>query len=140
MLEALPVLVARRKPAPVHIDERLPSDGTWKRLVLGNPELAPAGLIDKAAWTFCVLDAPHGALERRDVFAVGADTWGDPRARPLAGPEWSAAREKVTAGLDLTGSAGWHLGELRLLLDETYQRVAGSHTITQSPDAAETEL
>jgi Tn3 transposase DDE domain len=123
-LEALPTVVARRKPAPAHIDARLLTDGTWKRLVLGNPELAPAGLIDKSAWTFCVLDTLHTALKRRDVFALGADVWGDPRARLLAGPEWSAAREKVTAGLDLPGSAQEHLGELRLLLDETFRHVA----------------
>ncbi len=33
------------------------------------------------AYVFCVLEALHAALRRRDVYAVGADKWGDPRAR-----------------------------------------------------------
>lgn len=55
-LEALPTVTARLKPTAAHIDLRLLTDPTWKRLVLGNANLAPAGLIDKHAWTFCLLE------------------------------------------------------------------------------------
>lgn len=38
----------------------------------GNPELEPP-LIDRAAYTFCVLEALWRALRRRDVYAHGVD-------------------------------------------------------------------
>ena len=44
-----------------------------------QPQLEPP-LIDRPAYVFCVLEALHAALRRRDVYAVGADKWGDPRA------------------------------------------------------------
>ncbi len=123
-LRELPKVQARRKPGPEHIDAGLLSDGTWRRLVLGNPLLVVNGLIDKHAWTFCVLDALLTALKRRDVFAVGADVWGDPRARLLSGPAWAVTRPKVLTALELPGTAEEHLGELEVLLDEMYRHVA----------------
>ncbi|MCY0963419.1 transposase, partial [Streptomyces sp. H27-H5] len=95
-------------------------------LVLGNPLLAVNGLIDKHAWTFCVLDALLTALKRRDVFALGADVWGDPRARLLSGPAWAVTRPKVLTALELPGTAEEHLGELEVLLEEMYRHVAES--------------
>ncbi|MGW3134917.1 hypothetical protein [Streptomyces sp. NPDC001139] len=92
--------------------------------MLGNPVLAASGLIDKHAWTFCVLEALHTALKRRDVFARSADVWGDPRTRLLSGPAWAASRPKVLAALELPGSADEHLAELEARLDETYRHVA----------------
>lgn len=123
-LRELPKVQARRKPGPEHIDAGLLSDGTWRRLVLGDPLLAVSGLIDKHAWTFCVLDALLTALKRRDVFAVGADVWGDPRARLLSGPAWAVTRPKVLTALELPGTAEEHPGELEVLLDEMYRHVA----------------
>ncbi|ROQ65243.1 TnpA family transposase [Streptomyces sp. CEV 2-1] len=122
-LRELPKVQARRKPGPEHIDASL-LDGTWRRLVLGNPLLAVNGYIDKHAWTFCVLEALHTALKRRDVFAKGADNWGDPRARLLSGPDWQVNRPRVLTALELSGSAEEHLGELEVLLDEMYAHVA----------------
>ncbi|MET9644806.1 Tn3 family transposase [Streptomyces syringium] len=122
-LQGLPKLQARRKPGPKHVDHSL-LDATWRRLVLGNPVLAPNGLIDKHAWTFCVLEALHTALKRRDVFAQGTDVWGDPRGRLLSGAAWDIARPKVLCALELPGTAGEHLAELEVLLDATYRHVA----------------
>jgi hypothetical protein len=122
-LRELPKVQARRKPGPEHIDVSL-LDGTWRRLVLGNPLLAVNGYIDKHAWTFCVLEGLHTALKRRDVFARGADNWGDPRVRLLSGPDWQVNRPRVLTALELSGSAEEHLGELEVLLDEMYAHVA----------------
>ncbi|GGV57568.1 transposase [Streptomyces spectabilis] len=122
-LRELPKVQARRKPGVEHIDTTL-LDGAWKRLVLGNPELAPNGIIDSKAWTFCVLENLHTALKRRDVYAKGADTWGDPRGRLLSGADWQVNRPRVLTALELSGSAGGHLGELEVLLDEMYAHVA----------------
>lgn len=122
-LVELPKVQARRKPGVEHIDTRL-LDGSWRRLVLGDPLLAVNGIIDKKAWTFCVLEALHTALKRRDVYAKGADNWGDPRARLLSGPDWQVNRPRVLTALELSGSANEHLGELEVLLDEMYGHVA----------------
>lgn len=122
-LRELPKVQARRKPGVEHIDTTL-LDGSWRRLVLGNPLLAPNGIIDSKAWTFCVLENLHTALKRRDVHARGADNWGDPRARLLSGADWQVNRPRVLTALELSGSAGEHLGELEVLLDEMYAHVA----------------
>lgn len=121
----LPKVQARRKPGVEHIDTSL-LDGSWRRLVLGNPLLAVNGLIDSKAWTFCGLENLHTALKRRDVFAKGADNLGDPRARLLSGPDWQVNRPRVLTALELSGSADEHLGELEVLLDEMYAHVAES--------------
>ncbi|MBV9026946.1 MAG: Tn3 family transposase [Streptomycetaceae bacterium] len=123
-LKELPKVQARRKPSVEHIDARLLGDATWRRLVLGNPLLVPNGLIDKHAWTFCVLEALHTALKRRDVFAEGADVWGDPRARLLSGPDWQVTRPRVLTALELPNTADEHLDELEVLVEETYRHVA----------------
>lgn len=122
-LRQLPKVQARRKPGVEHIDTLL-LDGSWKRLVLGNPQLAPNGIIDSKAWAFCVLENLHTALKRRDVYAKGADNWGDPRGRLLSGPDWQVNRPRVLTALELSGSADEHLGELEVLLDEMYGHVA----------------
>ncbi|MGW1466605.1 hypothetical protein ACWCPT_19920 [Streptomyces sp. NPDC002308] len=114
-LRELGKVQARRKPGVERIDTRL-LEGSWKRLVLGDPLLAVNGIIDKKAWTFCVLEALHTALKRRDVYAKGADNWGDPRARLLS-PDWQVNRPRVLTALELSGSADEHLGELEVLLD-----------------------
>ncbi|MFE6449650.1 DUF4158 domain-containing protein [Nocardiopsis dassonvillei] len=67
--------------------------GSWKRPIFANPDLEP-GRIDKAAFIMCVVEHLHRALKRRDVFARGADRWGDPRARLLSGPRWEAGAEE----------------------------------------------
>ncbi|MFF4414432.1 hypothetical protein ACFYY8_18045 [Streptosporangium sp. NPDC001559] len=123
-LRQLPRVQAQRKPAAEHIDVVLLADGGRRRPVLGNPHLAPGGLIDEHAWTFCVLEALHVALKRRDVFARGADAWGDPRARLLSGAAWQVNRPRVLAALELPGNAAEHLAEMELLLEETYRHMA----------------
>ena len=122
-LGGLAEVVARRKPTAEHIEEhRDLVKGSWRRLVYANPALAP-GLIDKAAYTFCVLEALWRALRCRDVYAIGADKWGDPRARLLSGGSWASARERVLRSLELSSDPGPHLDELTELLDETYMHV-----------------
>ncbi|MEK8174156.1 hypothetical protein NKH77_49795 [Streptomyces sp. M19] len=56
----------------------------WRRLVFANPSL-PQGLVDKAAYSFCVLEHLHRSLRRRDVFARDGDRWVTPRQAPGRG-------------------------------------------------------
>ncbi|MGW8849252.1 hypothetical protein ACWGNE_15855 [Streptomyces xiamenensis] len=101
--------------------------GSWRRLVFANPNVPP-GLVDKAAYSFCVLEHLHRSLRRRDVFAKDGDRWGDPRARPLAGEKWTAAEPEVLTALGLESEPAGHLAELASALHAAYVQVAaGQH-------------
>lgn len=76
-------LVGRRRVLADELDQTLVT-GSWRRLVLANPEL-PIGVADHRAYVFFVLEQLHRGLRGREIYAVGADRWGDPRARLLDG-------------------------------------------------------
>jgi hypothetical protein len=80
--------------------------------------------VDKAAYSFCILEHLHRALPRRDVFAKDGDRWGDPRARLLAGERWIAAEPRVLKALGLEAEPARHLAELASMLDAAYMQVA----------------
>jgi len=123
-LRALPRLVAARKPAVEHVRgfEDLVT-GSWRRLVFDSPRLE-APLIDRPAYVFCVLEALHLALRRRDVYAVGADKWGDPRARLIDERLWARERPAVLTALGLDADPREHLRELAELVGDAYTQVA----------------
>lgn len=121
-LRALPAVLAQRKATVADVAEELVT-GSWRRLVYGNPELEPP-LIDRAAYTFCVLEALWRALRRRDVYAHGADKWGDPRVRLLDDTAWGIARPQVLQALSLPADPNEKLGELTGELDQAYRQVA----------------
>ncbi|MEV0347391.1 hypothetical protein AB0H88_16640 [Nonomuraea sp. NPDC050680] len=60
--------------------------------MFGNPKLDPP-LIDRPSYTFCILEALHAALRRRDVYAVGA-TSGATRARLIEERLWVRERRR----------------------------------------------
>lgn len=93
--------------------------GSWKRLVSRGD-----GLLDRPAYTLCVLEALCGALRKREVYAPGGRRWSDPRARLLSGPAWEAKRASVCRGLGLTPDPAPTLAALGTELDEAYYAVA----------------
>ncbi|OKI22866.1 hypothetical protein A6A08_18075 [Nocardiopsis sp. TSRI0078] len=110
--------------------------GSWKRPIFANPDLED-GRIDKAAFLMCVIEHLHRALKRRDVFARGADRWGDPRARLLSGPLWEATRERVLTALELDAEPAGHLAALSSALEAGYTRDLdglGANTAIQFTD------
>ncbi len=84
----------------------------------------PHGLVDKAAYSFCVLEQLDRSLRRRDVFARDGDRWGDSRAKLLAGEKWAAAEPKVLTALGLESESAGHLAELATALHAAYVQVA----------------
>jgi len=46
---------------------------SWERRVIRN------GIVDRHAWTLCLVDRLRGALRRRDVFAAPSLRFGNPR-------------------------------------------------------------
>jgi hypothetical protein len=91
--------------------------------VFSNPEL-PAGAADHRAYVFCVLEALHRGLRRREIYAVGADRWGEPRARLLDGERREGARPRVLEALGLPADPDAHLQALSVTLDDAYRQVA----------------
>jgi TnpA family transposase len=123
-LKALPKVMAARRPGAGHIREfDALVAGSWRRLVFGNPKLEPP-LIDRPAYVFCILEALHSALRRRDVYAVGADKWGDPRARLIEPRLWVRERDTVLTALGLDADPARHLTGLAEDLDDAYRQVA----------------
>ncbi|MDQ2729676.1 MAG: Tn3 family transposase, partial [Actinomycetota bacterium] len=120
--EALPGLFGRKKVTVSEIDESLLA-GSWRRLVLGGPDLE-AGLADWRAYTLAVADAFHHALRRRDVFVLGAGRWGDPRAKLLSADEWAIEAPTVLEALQLPAEPKDHLDRLGRELDDAYRGVA----------------
>ena len=133
-LRGLPKLMAARKPATEHIkDFQELVTGSWRRLVFHHPKLE-APLIDRPAYVFCVLEALHDALRRRDVYAVGADKWGDPRVRLIEPRLWAAERDTVLRALGLPADPREHLAELAEVLGDAFRQVGAG---LEANDAAE---
>ncbi|MEV1248731.1 Tn3 family transposase [Nonomuraea sp. NPDC049750] len=100
---------------------------------LHRPKLE-ASLIDRPAYVFCVLEALHDALRRRDVYAVGADKWGDLRVRLIEPRLWAAERDTVLRALDQPADPREHLAELAELLNDAFRQVGAG---LEANDAAE---
>jgi TnpA family transposase len=119
---SLPDLAGRKRVRASEVDGALVA-GSWRRLVLANPDL-PAGAVDHRAYALCVLEQLHRALRRRDVFATGSVRWGDPRARLLSGEEWESARPQALTALRLEEPASIHLAGLGRTLDVAWRGLA----------------
>ena len=93
--------------------------GSWQQLVSKDD-----GLLDRPAYTLCVLEILCMALRKREVFAPGGRRWSDPRAGLLSGPTWEAQRTPVLRSLGLTPDPETTLAALGKELDESYFAVA----------------
>jgi TnpA family transposase len=90
----------------------------WQRHVLRED-----GAVDFRAYTFCVLDALHTALRRRDVFVAPSWRYADPRAGLLDGAEWEATRPIICRTLGLSAHPEAALTAMTNELDRTYRAV-----------------
>jgi TnpA family transposase len=132
-LRRLPELLTRKKVSRDEITTGLVT-GAWRRLVYANPN-GDQDVVDHRAYTFCVLEHLHRGLNRRDVFAMGSDRWGDPRTRLLSGEAWAQAKGDVITALQLTEQPDQHLAEFTGRLDAAYRAIAA-----RLPDNAALEL
>jgi TnpA family transposase len=126
-LRGLPRVLAYGKHAGTqHIEAHKDLvSGSWRRLVYGSPGLGD-GQIDRHAYTFCVLEALWSALRSKDVYAVGADKSGDPRAKLIPDALWSVHSASILTALGLDADPGTHLRKLAGDLGEVYRELAGS--------------
>lgn len=112
---------------------------SWRRLVLGNPELA-ADQVDQRAYISAVSETFHSRLRRGDVFADGGLRWADPRAKLLDTQQWQAAKPEVLTSLELPEQPEAHLAELTGKLDAGYRVVADrAHDSAEQPATVSTD-
>lgn len=93
---------------------------SWERRVTSN------GVVDRRAWTLCLIDRLRGALRRRDVFAAPSLRFADPRVGLLDGAAWEAARPTVCRTLGKSQNPAEEIGGLSDRLDQTFRSVAGN--------------
>lgn len=96
--------------------------GAWARLVY--PAGRPEETVDRAAYTFCVLEQFHRHLKHRNIFTETSSKWRDPRAHLLTGSDWDAAREAGLNALGLPEQATALLATHAEALDTAFREVA----------------
>ena len=137
-MQALPELLEARRSKKVpagwldarRVDLDIIPGGWWQRLVF--PPGRPGGCVDRNAYVFCVLEAFHTRLKRRDIFAVVSDRWSDPRARLLTGPAWDAAKGPALGALQLPEDPADLLTGHAATLDAAWRATAATLTGTTS--------
>jgi hypothetical protein len=93
---------------------------SWERRVTRN------GIVDRRAWTLCLIDRLRSALRRRDVFAAPSLRFADPRIGLLDGTAWEAARPTVCRTLGKSQNAAEEINRLTERLDQAFRTVAGN--------------
>ncbi|KAB8334823.1 Tn3 family transposase [Scytonema tolypothrichoides VB-61278] len=93
----------------------------WARLAM-----SAEGVIDRKAYTFCILQCLRSALRRRDVFVVKSQRYCDPRGKLLSNEAWTAQRAAICRTLDLEPTFDKTHKILKSQLDETYHRTAAN--------------
>ena len=81
-------------------------------------------VIDRMAYTFCVLEKLQSALKRRDVFISPSWRYADPRANLPSGAQWAAMLPMICRSLGLSTDPTVIVNELTEELDQTYRLVA----------------
>ena len=94
---------------------------SWTRLVVNSE-----GLLDRKAYTFCVLQCLRSALRRRDVFVVKSQRYCNPRAKLLSDGAWATQRAAVCRILDLEPTFDKTKQALFSQLNEAYHRASAN--------------
>lgn len=90
----------------------------WRRQIIGNDNA-----IDHRAYTFCVLDELHKALNRRDIFVAPSWRYADPRLGLLDGEKWETVRLTICRTLGFSNDPQPVLTAFAKDLDQTYRTV-----------------
>ena len=97
--------------------------GPWRHLVFGHPARAD-GSVDRAAYTFCVLEQFYRHLKRREIYAPASTRWRNPQAQLLEGPEWERVKDDVLSSLGLPADPEALLARHVRTLEEAYAYVS----------------
>jgi Tn3 transposase DDE domain len=86
----------------------------------------PNGVVDRRAWTLCLVDRLRGALRCRDVFAAPSLRFADPRIGLLDGAAWGTARPSVCRTLGKSPNGAEEIEQLTVRLDRAFRSVAAN--------------
>ena len=92
--------------------------GGWEKLI------GKTGLLNRPAYTLCVLEQLQSALKRRDVYVSTSPRFNDPRLRLLSGAAWQTIKGEVCRSLNLSADPQVELARLAAQLDAGYRLVA----------------
>ncbi|MEU6230569.1 Tn3 family transposase [Streptomyces sp. NPDC047042] len=132
-LHALPPLLDRKDVQLEDIGTTL-LKGSWRRLVVGEPEQSD-GAVDLYAYALCVVETFHRHLCKREIFVQGCSRWGDLLARLLSGEVWAQARPSLLTSLDLPEDPSAYLDRAATTLHAHLVRVA-----SRMPEGAQMPL
>lgn len=138
-LHALPSLLDRDDVQLEDIDTTL-LQGSWRRLVVGEPEQSD-GSVNLSAYALCVVKTFHRHLCKREIFVQGCSRWGDLLARLLSGEVWAQERPSLLTSLDLSEDPSAYLDRAATSLHAGLVRVAsrmpeGAHIALGNGDLA----
>jgi TnpA family transposase len=91
----------------------------WKPFVVESP-----GVVNREAYTMCVLERLCHGLRKREIFAPRSKKWGDPRSYLLPDAAWPAERPKVCRSLNLPATPEPFIDLLRAEVDASYHLAA----------------
>lgn len=93
---------------------------------------AEDGLVDRKAYTFCVLDRFQDALSRREIFVPASSRYADPRIGLLDDQAWNATRLQVCRAICRSPMPDKEIESIAGQLDAAYRRVAAN--LSNNPD------
>jgi TnpA family transposase len=90
-----------------------------------RPHVSPKpGVVNRRAYTLCVLEALRTSLRRRDIHVAGSRRWADPTAQLINPEAWPKTRARVCRTLNRDRHPGPELAALTSQLDAAYRRTA----------------
>lgn len=117
-LEFLKAIEGRRRPDMDGAPTAILTKG-WRHIVYDE-----AGLPDRRAYTFCVLEKLREALRSRDIYLDRSARWADPRSKLIQPDNWQASRAQVCRSLNRKASPIEELTALANELNEAYLKVS----------------
>ncbi|MBE9140675.1 Tn3 family transposase [Nodosilinea sp. LEGE 07088] len=114
----LKAIEGKRQPVMMDAPLVIVSQG-WLRWVCPT-----AGVIDRRAYTFCVLEQLMNGLRCRDLYVSPSVQWSNPQEKLLQGREWLAVRAQVCRTLNLAPKPDEKLTQLKQQLNDAYHRTA----------------
>ncbi len=111
-----------------------------------RPYVGQGTSVDRAAYTYCVLDRLTEALRRRDVFTTPSLRYADPRRGMIDDAAWPHLRPQVCRMLNRHADPAVDLAALATQLDTNYRSTAahlptnGAVTITMVDDRPDLSL
>ncbi|MEM7175350.1 MAG: Tn3 family transposase [Chlamydiota bacterium] len=99
---------------------------SWQKLVITKK-----GLVDRKAYTLCVLEKLQDKLKRRDVYVEFSDRWGDTRKKLLSKKDWDNHKHQICRSLGHPLKVDEAVQSLSKQLSTAYTITAGNFDLNE---------